>query len=166
ATSRVGAPRVMIPTSQSPLVDNVSMSPIRVDDDLLPTSTFGVHLKRLNEPSGWLVGEISLEEMWRMVDRIRIGQHGYALVVAPDGTLIAHGDPDKKALVAQARNMATHPLVASKHPTEAVEYGSGSARQLAVGARIDPLDWTVIVEQPTAEAYANATELQRQLIVA
>ena len=46
-----------------------------------------------------------------MVDRIRIGGHGFALVVAPDGTLVAHGDPDKKALVALSRNMADHPLV-------------------------------------------------------
>ena len=35
--------------------------------------------------------------MWRMVDRIRIGDHGYALVVAPDGQLIAHGDPEREA---------------------------------------------------------------------
>ena len=79
------------------------MSPIRVDDDLLPTATFAIHLTRLNQPAGWLAGEITLEEMWRMVDRIRIGEHGFAMVVAPGGELIAHGDPDKKALVAQAR---------------------------------------------------------------
>ena len=59
------------------------MSPIRVDEDLLPTTIFAIHLTRLNQPSGWLVGEFSLEEMWRMVDRIRIGEHGFALVVAP-----------------------------------------------------------------------------------
>ena len=69
-------------------------------------------LTRLNQPAGWLVGEFSLEEMWRMVDGIRIGEHGFALVVAPDGALVAHGDPDKKALVAQARNISGHPLVA------------------------------------------------------
>ena len=82
------------------------MSPIRVDEDLLPTATFALQLMRLAQPSGWLVGEFSLEEMWRMVDRIRIGESGYAMVVAPDGELIAHGDPDKKALVAQATNMS------------------------------------------------------------
>ena len=87
------------------------MSPIRVDDDLLPTTVFAVPLTQLGQPAGWLVGEFSLEEMWRMVDDIRIGAHGFALVVAPDGTLVAHGDPDKKALVAQARNMKGHPLV-------------------------------------------------------
>ena len=68
--------------------------------------------EQLNQPAGWLVGELSLEEMWRMVDRIRIGEHGYAMVIAPDGSLLAHGDPDKKALVAQAKNMRANPLLA------------------------------------------------------
>src|SRR5882762_11946025 len=53
-----------------------------------------------------LAGEFSLEEMWRMVDQIRIGEHGFAMVVAPGGELVAHGDPDKKARVAQTRNMS------------------------------------------------------------
>src|SRR6266851_3990566 len=112
ATSRIGAPHVSVPKSTVvPLSSGVAMSPIRVDDDLLPTTVFAVHLTRLNQPAGWLVGEFSLEQMWRMVDQIRIGDHGYALVVAPDGALIAHGDPDKKALIAQSRNMKDHPLV-------------------------------------------------------
>ena len=51
--------------------------------------------------------------MWRTVDRIRIGAHGYALVLAGNGELVAHGDPDRKALVAQARNMSGHPLMAA-----------------------------------------------------
>src|SRR5882672_10067123 len=106
ATSRVGPARAAIPKDASLTIDGVSMSPIRVDDDLLPTAVFAIHLTHLGRPSGWVVGEFSLEEMWRMVDRIRIGEHGYAMVVAPDGQLIAHGDPDKKALVALARNMA------------------------------------------------------------
>ena len=94
------------------MIDGVSMSPIRVDEDMLPTSVFAIHLTHLNQPAGWLIGEFSLEEMWRMVDRIKIGERGYALVVAPDGQLVAHGDPDKKALVAQARNLTTNPLIA------------------------------------------------------
>ncbi len=111
-TSRIGPPRVSVPKDPGAIFDGVSMSPIRVDEDLLPTAVFSIQLTRLNQPAGWLVGEFSLEEMWRMVDQIRIGQRGYALVVAPDGTLIAHGDPDKKALVAQSRNMrGGHPLV-------------------------------------------------------
>jgi signal transduction histidine kinase len=182
ASSRVGAPHVSVP--RSPVVtlsSGVAMSPIRVDDDLLPTTVFAVHLTRLNQPSGWLVGEFSLEQMWRMVDQIRIGDHGYALVVAPDGALIAHGDPDKKALIAQSRNMKDHPLVKNQALVKdlplvaapgvagpaSVEYVDENGRQqLAVSARIDELGWTVIVEQPTSEAYASAIALQRQLTIA
>lgn len=168
ATSRVGPPRVSIPTALPEIMPGVSMSPIRLDGDLLPTSTFAIHLTRLNQPAGWLVGEFRLEEMWTMVDRIRIGEHGFALVIAPDGALIAHGDPDKKALVAQARNMNAHPLLAPR-PDNApawVVYDDSGRQQLAVAARIPALNWTVVVEQPTREAYANAAALQRQLIVA
>jgi signal transduction histidine kinase len=168
ASSSVGVPTVTIPTNPSLLVDGVEMSPIRIDKDGLPTAVFGIHLAR---DSGWLTGEFSLEEMWRMVDRIRIGGHGFALVVAPDGTLVAHGDPDRKALVALSRNMAGHPLVPAARAANAAapvssEYMDGGVRKLGVATGIPPLGWTVIVEQPTAEAYANATQLQRQLVVA
>jgi signal transduction histidine kinase len=172
ATSRVGTPRVELPKDTTLSIDGVSMSSIKVDEDLLPTSVFAIHLTRLNQPAGWLAGEFSLEEMWRTVDQIRIGDHGFALVVAPGGELVAHGDPDKKALVAQTRNMSGHPLVAAvrtraESTPVAQEYvDEDGRRQLGVAARVPQLGWTLIVEQPTAEAYASATVLQRQLVIA
>jgi signal transduction histidine kinase len=168
-SSRVGSPRIMVPTDAAVSLGGVSMSPIRVDDDLLPTTVFAVPLTSLGQPAGWLVGEFSLEEMWRMVDDIRIGAHGFALVVAPDGTLVAHGDPDKKALVAQARNMKGHPLVdlaSASLPASREFVDENLQRQLAVASKIQDLGWTVIVEQPTREAYAAATALQKQLLIA
>jgi signal transduction histidine kinase len=172
ATSRIGKPRVDIPKAAPTFVDNVSMSGIRVDEDLLPTTLFAIHMTRLGEPSGWLVGQFSLEEMWRTVDRIRIGEHGYALVLASNGELIAHGDPDRKAMVAQARNMSEHPLVVALRADRdrpgpvAGEYtGDNGEVELGVAARMAPLGWTLIVEQPTREAYGNAAVLRRQLLI-
>jgi len=172
ATSRIGKPRVQIPKDRPVTIDGVAMSAIHVDEDALPTAVFTIRLTRLGEPAGWLAGEFSLEEMWRMVDQIRIGDHGYAMVISPGGELVAHGDPDKKALVAQARNMSTHPLVAAvrgRHDESAQhqEYIDADGRSnLGVAAQIPSLGWTVVVEQPTAEAYANAAVLQRQLVIA
>ena len=172
ATSRIGKPRVQIPTKAPILVDDVTMSGISVDADLLPTTVFAIHLTRLGASAGWLVGQFSLEEMWRTVDRIRIGAHGYAMVLATNGELVAHGDPDKKALVAQARNMSGHPLMTALRKTNgtaapvASEYRDESGETvLGVATSIAPLGWTILVEQPTREAYANAGVLQRQLIV-
>ena len=106
-----------------------------------------------------------------MVDRIRIGEHGYAMVIAPGGELIAHGDPDKKALVAQARTMTAHPLVAAIRDKRddapaSLEYTDDKHKNLGVATKIPALGWTVAVEQPTSEAYANATQLERQLRIA
>jgi len=169
ATSRVGKPRVGIPAATLTAFDGVRMSPIRIDEELLPTTTFGLHLMRLNQPSGWLVGEFSLEQMWRMVDQIRIGERGFALVATADGTLVAHGDPDKKALVAQGQKLTGNPLITG--PLDGASawreiVDDDGVRQLAVAARIEPLHWTVLVEQPTDEAYAHAAQLRRQLIAA
>jgi signal transduction histidine kinase len=131
-----------------------------------------MRLSHLNQPAGSLAGELNLEEMWRTVDEIRIGGHGYAMIIAPGGELIAHGDPDKKSLVARAHNMAAQPLVGASQATAAsepvsLEYTNEDGQQsLGVATRIRPLGWTVIVEQPTREAYANAAILQRQLVVA
>lgn len=171
ATSRIGSPRVTVPRDGTISVNGVIVSPIQVDDDLLPTMTFAVRLERLNTPSGWLIGEMSLEEMWRMVDQIRIGEQGFALVVGPAGTLVAHGDPNKKNLVAQSRNMATHPLrspapLAPGTPTWREYLNESGQETLGVAATIPTLGWTVIVEQATAQAYANALVLRRLLMVA
>jgi len=171
ASSRVGAPTLRVPANLAPLADNVSMTPIRVDNDLLPTTVFGIPLTQLGRPTGWLAGAFSLEEMWQMVDRIRIGDHGFALVVGPGGELVAHGDPDKKALIAQSRNLSDHPLVravrtaAAGRPVSS-EYTDDGVRKLGVATPIASLGWTVIVEQPTAEAYASAARLRTQLVVA
>jgi signal transduction histidine kinase len=172
ATSRIGQPRVEVPKNAPLLIDRVTMSGIRVDEDLLPSTLFAMHLTKLGAPAGWLVGQFSLEEMWRTVDRIKIGPHGYALVLAGNGELIAHGNPDRKALVAQAKNMNDHPLMAALRAASgdapvSVEYtGEGGETELGVAARMPALGWTMIVEQPTREADANATVLQRQLVVA
>src|SRR5581483_3741281 len=115
-------------------IEGVSMSPIRIDKDGLPTATFSI---QMDGGGGRLEGELSLEELWRMVDRIRIGRHGFALIVASDGTLLAHGDADRKALVALSRNMGDPPLVravqASKgSPPVSSEYTEGGVAKLGV----------------------------------
>ena len=41
-----------------------------------------------------------------MVDRIRVGQRGYALIVSDEGRLIAHGNPDEKPHIADPDQIA------------------------------------------------------------
>ncbi len=184
-----GAPvttsRLDSPTLQPPLgsVREPHIAPITVDDDFLPTTTVSLPITTLAEPDGWLVGEVSLEELWRMVDRIRVGREGFAMVVADGGLLIAHGDPNQKTRIAGAENLSGHELVAavasmrdhvdaveisSPLPDEElfIEYVDEAGRQmLAVAAPIATPEWTVIVEQPASEAFGLANQLETQLVV-
>jgi signal transduction histidine kinase len=170
ASSRVGQSKLQFPQSGTSFGQNIILSPIAIDDDLLPTAVVGIKLTQVGQSAGSLVGEISLEEMWRMVDRIRVGDQGFALVVAPNGQLIAHGNPNEKARVARGDNLSSHPLVQLIHsrsdraPVSQEFAGTGGVQMLGVAASLDPLGWTVMVEQPRSEAYAVAEQLTRQLV--
>jgi signal transduction histidine kinase len=170
ASSRVGQSKIAFPQSGTTFGPRTTVSPIGIDDDFLPTAVVGIRLARVGQSSGSLVGQISLEEMWRMVDRIRVGDQGYALVVAANGLLVAHGNANEKPRVARGDNLATQPLVqlvrGQKNAAPAsLEYANEAGRQmLGVAAPLELLDWTVMVEQPRSEAYAVADVLTRQLM--
>ena len=170
ASSRVGQSKLQFPQSGTSFGPNITLSPIDIDNDLLPRAIVGIKISHVGRASGSLVGEISLEEMWRMVDLIKVGEQGYALVVAPGGELIAHGNPDQKPRVARGDNLKDHPLVRlvrgqRDNAPASLEFGSDNGVQmLGVAAPLAPLGWTVMVEQPRSEAYAVAYQLTGQLI--
>ncbi|MBI4487137.1 MAG: cache domain-containing protein, partial [Acidobacteria bacterium] len=170
-SSRLAAPTAAVPGSEGVTIDGVLMSQFSLDDDLLPTANVAVRLDR-TEGSGWLVGRLNLEELWRMADRIRVGTAGYALLVTNEGQLIAHGNPAAKSRVARGDNLRSHPLVeriqtaAPASEVAFAEYDSEGGPMLGVAAHLPSLGWTVIVEQPRAEAFAIPIRLQWQLGIA
>ena len=170
-SSSLGPPTVSVPGSEGVTIEGALMSRFSVDNDLLPTAVVAVRLNDIRG-GGWLVGRLSLEEMWRMVDRIRVGAQGYALVVTNDGLLLAHGDPQQKSRVARGDNLLEQPLVQqlkSQPQGEAVasaQYENQRGELLGVGARLPALGWTIMVEQPAAEAFAIPIRLQTQLVIA
>jgi signal transduction histidine kinase len=146
------------------------MSSFTLDDDALPTAVVAISLSGA-DGAGWLVARLSLEELWRTVDRIRIGEAGFALVVANDGRLLAHGNPLEKSTVASDTNLREHPLVKkamdlkpdqSQSDVTWARYGT-APEMLGVAAFRPALGWTVIVEQPVDEAYAVPQSMQQQL---
>jgi signal transduction histidine kinase len=169
-SSSLGTPTATVPGSDSFSLDGTLLSPFSVDDDLLPTSIVAVRLGD-SEGKGWLVGRLNVEEMWRMVDRIRVGNQGFALVVTDQGQLLAHGDPDAKSRVAKGDPMLSHPLIArirtdSSQRTASGQYNDDRGPVLGVASRLQTLGWIVVVEQPVSEAFAIPIRLQQQLGIA
>ncbi len=169
-SSRLNEPRLTLtktpPGPGVPLVE-----PITVDDDLLPTTVVTIRIDQAGQIAGYLVGELRLEELWRLVDHIRIGQQGFALVVDDHGRLLAHGNPDQKPKVARDEHLAT-PLIASPHDAAATgttapdsaEYPAPNGEMmLAVMKPVPILNWRLVIEQPTSEAFALARNLETVL---
>ena len=171
-TSRTDAPRPEIPGSGKRTIEGVDISPFTFDSELLPTAIAAIRVNPRGTERGWLVGRLRLEQLWTTVDGIRVGKTGYALVVTADGQLVATGDPDSKSLVALGKNLSEHPVVRALHAQQAQadtvvseQYKTNGRNVLAVGALVPKLNWTIIVEQPTSEAFAIPTSLQQLLIV-
>ena len=166
ATSRIGAPRLKPPAAEP--VPDVRVAPIAIDEDLLPTTTIAVPLaETADSPGGWIIGELRLEELWRMVDRIRVGQQGYAALLSSDGRLVAHGNPNKKRHIARGELLPEHEVAASLRAGRpgSASYDDAGQAKLATGALVRPYGWALVVEQPHDEAFAVAHRLERQLLV-
>jgi signal transduction histidine kinase len=171
-TSRIGPPGVTVPPASSASLYGVRMSPVYVDNDLLPTALVAARFGRDARQVGWLVGEFSIEELWRLTDRIRVGTFGYAMVVGPGGELLAHGNPNERSRVARGANLSADRVVAELRRAGMdapvvmeIDRDSGEP-VLDVGVRIPELGWMVIVEQPVREAFSVARRHERELIAA
>ena len=141
------------------------------DKDSLPTTHLAVRLSERQGESGWLVAEISLEELWRAVDSVRVGQRGYAMLIDQNGRFIAHGNPNKKDLIAKGvvaspelRGLALQTQELGTQALPRIDEPEGM--MVGVAVRIGSPDWTLIIEQPEAEALGIARILERQLVAA
>jgi signal transduction histidine kinase len=143
----------------------------RLDEDSLPSADIAVPFVTASGGRLWIVAGISLESLWRAVDSIHIGQRGYAAVIDGAGRVVAHGDPDKKRLIASGESPTTAEqalmeTVDENGPPRLHTLRSPAGDLVAVGAKIQNPPWTVIIEQPRTEALAVALRLERQLTAA
>lgn len=146
---------------------------LRIGDDLVPEMDVVVPIHALGQVVGALLGTVDLVEMWRLVDQIKIGASGYALVIGPGGRMLGAGTSRLKAMVIMEQPVhPTGPIsaalaAAGKPPpyqTEVGEYPNPEGVPV-VGAAlpIADLDWIIVVEQPAEEAYASVYALQERL---
>jgi signal transduction histidine kinase len=168
-SSRATPSDLELPAERSGAMDLV-IAPVELDDDSLPTSRIAIPFEPAAGSRQWVVAEISLEALWRAVDEIRIGQRGFAMIVDGSGRLVAHGNPDRKRLIASGDR--------SSPVAQALRQGGGQEEGalrrvstdegdvVVVASTIGNPAWTVLIEQPVSEALAVAHRLERQLLFA
>ena len=104
------------------------------------------------------LAEVNLKFIWDVISRITIGKEGLAYVVDGRGQLIAHPDI---SYVLQKQDLSELPQVRAARGVDenggepvSIARSSQGKKVLTSYVRIAPLNWTVLVEQPLAEAFA------------
>jgi len=114
------------------------------------------------EDAGVVAAEANLKFIWDVVSNLRVGKGGNAYVVDERGRLIAHPDislvlqkTDLSALP-QVRAAAAKPVGKDDTPVVAmIGRDVRGTEVLSAHATITPLNWSVFVELPVAEAFAS-----------
>jgi signal transduction histidine kinase len=171
ASSRPGNSTLEIPESTgAPRTAAFYVATPHIDADALPTTTLAIPLRERSDEPEWIVAEISLEELWRTVDKIKVGTVGYALLLDEQSRVLAHGNPNDKKMIANVAAPDEQKLAESvrrnSSTTAFAQFRNSREELLAVGATVDNPRWTVLVEQPTSDAFAVAHSLERQLFAA
>lgn len=120
--------------------------------------------------SGVSIAEVNLKLIWDVVSQIKVGEHGHAYVVGPEGRLIAH--PDISLVLRNTDMSGLAQVRAAQAAGGAMPEALSESRNiqgqevLTASAPIAPLRWTMFVELPVEEAYAALyAALQRLAIV-
>jgi signal transduction histidine kinase len=120
--------------------------------------------------AGVSIAEVNLKLIWDVVSQIKVGEHGHAYVVGPEGRLIAHPDislvlrnTDLSGLMQVRAALAGGGVM-----PDALQEATNIQGQkvLTASAPITPIGWTMFVELPVEEAYAALyASLERLAIV-
>jgi class 3 adenylate cyclase len=137
------------------LSDRVWYGPVSFHGGSEPFMTIAVAGNR--SAVGTAVAEVNLKFIWEVISGIRVGQAGEAFVLDRPGRLVAHPDI---SLVLRADETDQQPLRTLRTAILA-RPGQAAAGQdlagdtvLAAMAQIPGVDWSVVVQQPIAEAFA------------
>jgi adenylate cyclase len=108
------------------------------------------------QAAGFAVADVNLKLIWDVVTAIKIGETGEAFVIDDAGRLVAHPDMSLvlrgDATVREFDRLRRDIAASSGSATETEDNKGRSV--VALAAEIPSLKWTVVVQQPAAEAFA------------
>ncbi len=132
---------------------NEFFSPVKLDANFFPFTLLYLRIVIAKQESEFLVTELNLRDIWRMVDDIAFGKEIQTLLISSNSIIIAHPDKSKVLSGADPSEMegVAHPLPRSG--VAMVQTRKGERNSLAVFMPIRMTDWTMIIRQPIDEAF-------------
>jgi hypothetical protein len=139
------------------VADKTYYGPVRFARESEPYMTLA--MAGVRPEYGVIVAQVSLRFIWDVVSQIKVGQHGRAYVVDPQGRLIAHPDisivlrnTDLSHLGHVRAALASQ--LDGQDDSEPIVRDAQDRQVLSAHTRVPPLGWLVFVDLPVEEAYA------------
>ena len=142
------------------------LSPMEFDpSSQLPLLTMAVPIRNQQDTiDGVLLARVNLEFLWFVVSKTKVGNTGYAYIVDNRHFLVAQKGKMPESGI--PKDLSGVPFIRKLNDLEAPPIttysGLKGSRVLGAGARIESVNWYVVVELPLAEAYAPG---RRMLLV-
>lgn len=137
-------------------------SPVYIDQDLTPKLDACVPARA--RAGHAVCAQLDMLELWRFVQRIRVGDSGYALAFDAEGKIVASGAGALRAAILTGERVpqAEAAGLAARDPAAAPGRYRGPAGEdvLAGWAWMPDPGWAVVVEQPASEALRTARTAQ------
>jgi adenylate cyclase len=132
----------------------VWFGPVRYESDSEPYMTIAVAGNRA--AAGIAIADINLKLIQEVIAAIKIGETGHAFVIDDSGRLIAHPDISQvlRGNAASEGFGSLRAAVAAANGKAVVTSDADGRAAIATSARTAGVDWTVIAQQPVAEAFA------------
>ena len=121
------------------------------------------------QPGRAVCASLDLLELQRLVQRVHLGEHGYALAFDPLGRLIASGAGELRAAVLTGEPIAESAAVAglARGVPAPQRLQSALGEDVLVGwSRLPGQEWIIAAEQPADEALAPGTRAQWAFAIA
>ena len=140
-------------------------SPVYIAPDLTPA--MDVCLPARARVGHAVCASLDLLELQRLVQRISVGEHGYALAFDDQGRLLASGAGALRAAVltgedVKESSLATELVRGNPAPSR---FSSGLHEDVLAGwALLKDQGWVIVVEQPASEALQTARAAQAVLL--
>ncbi|MEG4349275.1 PAS domain S-box protein [Microcoleus sp. LAD1_D3] len=140
------------------------VSPVEINPKThQPTTILAVPIRNeRDEVDGVLLAQVNLNFLWFIVSQTQVGKTGYVYVVDERNFLIAQkgSNPEKFQIQDLSKRSLFQFLKASEDTKHLNVYqGLNQVEVLGASALVRSVNWNVVVELPTAEAYAPVYQM-------
>lgn len=150
----------------SMIMDDIAYkSDVYLSEEMLPVMQIAEPTRLYNEQDGILLAEVNLKDLLELVEYSIIGLRGEAFVFDQSGQFIAHSERKKVYLKERFIEEDILHDFSNNFNNQRVYKNSESIEMVAAYVVLSELNWGVVVQQPTKEAFAVARKMSFQIIL-